>query len=94
MVENIAWNESDRMTLVEVVNAQYGNWDFYTYGFAFVDFMYNNRRDLYLDNTNIEYKESSEHTLFSISGSLPIEMGNDINEARIKINTYLNKGHD
>ncbi len=49
MVANIAWNEADRMTLNEVVNAQYGNWSFYTYGFAFFDYMYKNRMDLYID---------------------------------------------
>jgi microbial collagenase len=48
MVENIASDEADRMTLAEVVNAEYGNWAFYTYGFAFFDYMYKNRMDLYL----------------------------------------------
>ena len=52
MVENIASNEADRMTLAEVVNAQYGNWEFYTYGFAFFDYMYKNRMEMYLNMIN------------------------------------------
>ncbi len=64
MVENIAWNESDRMTLTEVVNAQYGNWSFYTYGFAFFDFMYKYCMDLYLQM--VEYIKSGSGNQFDL----------------------------
>jgi len=166
MVENIAWNESDRMTLAEVVNAQYGNWEFYTYGFAFFDYMYKNRMEMYLDminhikagngdafdelmneiandeqlnndfqahmdelkanqnsysdpvtgsayfaeidnivqdnliveiesvsgieNTNTIYFESLDHSLFLVSGTLPVEMGSEPETAWIAANEYLN----
>jgi len=47
MVEGIASNVVDRMTLAEVLDATYSSgWEFYTYSFAFFDFMYNNRLDI------------------------------------------------
>jgi len=64
MVENIAWNEADRMNLGEVVNAQYGSWSFYTYGFAFFDYMYKNRLDLLLEMIN--YIKSGDGDSFDI----------------------------
>ena len=64
MVENIAWDEADRMTLNEVVNAQYGNWSFYTYGFAFFDYMYKNRMDLFIEM--VEYIKSGDGTQFDL----------------------------
>lgn len=62
MVENISWEESDRMTLSEVVNAQYGNWSFYTYGFAFFDFMYKYRIDMFIQM--VEFIKSGDGTAF------------------------------
>ncbi|MBC8197062.1 MAG: collagenase [Candidatus Marinimicrobia bacterium] len=73
MVENIAWNEADRMTLAEVVTAQYGNWSFYTYGFAFFDYMYNNRMDMFLEM--VGYIKAGDGDSFDI---LMNQIGNDV----------------
>ncbi|HIA23463.1 MAG TPA: T9SS type A sorting domain-containing protein [Candidatus Marinimicrobia bacterium] len=64
MVENIAGNEADRMTLAEVVNATYGNWEFYTYGFAFFDYMYKYRMDMLLEM--VEFVKTGDGDSFDI----------------------------
>ncbi len=64
MVENIAGNEADRMTLAEVVNATYGNWEFYTYGFAFFDYMYKYRMDMLLEM--VEFVQIGDGDSFDI----------------------------
>ena len=64
MVENIAGNEADRMTLAEVVNATYGNWEFYTYGFAFFDYMYKYRMDMLLEM--VEFVQTGDGDSFDI----------------------------
>ena len=64
MVENIAQNEDDRMTLAEVVNATYGNWEFYTYGFAFFDYMYKYRMDMLLEM--VDFVKMSDGDSFDI----------------------------
>jgi microbial collagenase len=64
MVENIAQNEADRMTLAEVVNATYGNWEFYTYGFAFFDYMYKYRMDMLLEM--VEFVKTGDGDSFDI----------------------------
>ena len=72
MVENIAWEEVDRMSLAEVVNAQYGSWAFYTYGFAFFDYMYKNRMDMFLEM--IDYIKGGNGSAFD---DLMNEIAND-----------------
>ena len=64
MVEGIAQNEADRMTLAEVVNATYGNWEFYRYGFAFFDYMYKYRMDMLLEM--VEFVKTGNGDLFDI----------------------------
>jgi len=64
MVENIAQNEADRMTLSEVVNAVYGNWEFYTYGFAFFDYMYKYRMDVLLEM--VEFVKTGDGESFDV----------------------------
>ena len=64
MVEGIAQNEADRMTLAEVVNATYGNWEFYRYGFAFFDYMYKYRMDMLLEM--VEFVKTGNGDSFDI----------------------------
>ena len=64
MVENIAGNEADRMTLAEVVNATYGNWESYTYGVAFFDYMYKYRMDMLLEM--VEFVQTGDGDSFDI----------------------------
>ena len=64
MVERIAQNEADRMTLAEVVNATYGNWEFYRYGFAFFDYMYKYRMDMLLEM--VEFVQTGNGDSFDI----------------------------
>jgi microbial collagenase len=72
MVDRIAQNESDRMTLAEVVNATYGNWEFYRYGFAFFDYMYKYRMGMLLEM--VEFVKTGDGDLFDI---LMDEIAND-----------------
>jgi len=72
MVDRIAQNESDRMTLAEVVNATYGNWEFYRYGFAFFDYMYKYKMDMLLEM--VEFVKTGDGDSFDI---LMDEIAND-----------------
>jgi microbial collagenase len=72
MVDRIAQNESDRMTLAEVVNATYGNWEFYRYGFAFFDYMYKYRMGMLLEM--VEFVKTGDGASFDI---LMDEIAND-----------------
>lgn len=50
MVENIASEPSDRMTLEEVLGATYASgFEFYTYACAFFDYVYKERMDVWFD---------------------------------------------
>ena len=50
MAEGVAAAPGDRMTLAEVLHATYSSgWEFYTYGFAFFDYMYAQRPDIMAD---------------------------------------------
>ena len=72
MVDRIAQNESDRMTLAEVVNATYGNWEFYRYGFAFFDYMYKYQMGMLLEM--VEFVKTGDGDSFDI---LMDEIAND-----------------
>ena len=43
-----------------------------------------------IENTSISYSESFDHSLFSIEGWLPLEMGNELETAWIEADDYLN----
>lgn len=50
IVENIAPDQSDRMSLQEVLSATYASgFEFYIYSCAFFDYMYNERLDIWFD---------------------------------------------
>jgi len=53
MVRGIASNVNERMTLSQVLSARYADgFKFYKYAFAFVDYMYKHRLDIYLNLKN------------------------------------------
>ncbi|MGG5461066.1 collagenase [Clostridium sp. B9] len=49
---NIGHNRSERMNLNRLLHAKYGSWDFYHYGFAFSNYMYNNGIETFKNLTN------------------------------------------
>ncbi|WP_010299125.1 collagenase [Clostridium senegalense] len=46
-VSGLDSNPSNRFTAEKLFNSKYGSWEFYYYGFAFSDYMYNNRMDVF-----------------------------------------------
>lgn len=53
VVGNISTNPSDRYSVSKTVHSQYGSFEFYNYGFAFVDYMYQKNFGMLSDINNI-----------------------------------------
>ncbi|CEP92732.1 collagenase [[Clostridium] sordellii] len=53
MVSGISKNPSDRFTVDKLMHSKYGSWDFYNYGFAFVDFIYRERPEIFEKFTDL-----------------------------------------
>lgn len=55
VVGGLSDNPSERFDVNRLFDSQYGSWEFYNYGFAFSDYMYNNKKDLFFNiNKNIK----------------------------------------
>lgn len=52
VAQGLAYNRNDRMSLSDVVHAKYGSWDFYNYGFALSNYMYNNNIEMFKKMTD------------------------------------------
>lgn len=68
IVNNLRPNREDRESATEILHAKYGSWDFYNYGFAFADYMYNDNLtvfqtlDDYIKSNNVQgYSNYVEH---------------------------------
>lgn len=46
-VSGLSTDPSERFSTDKLLHSKYGSWDFYYYGFAFCDYMYNNRLDIF-----------------------------------------------
>ncbi|GAB6149463.1 MULTISPECIES: collagenase [Clostridium] len=45
-VKGISWSPERRFSVTKLLHSQYGSFDFYNYGFAFNDYIYNNKKDI------------------------------------------------
>ncbi|GAA0070485.1 collagenase ColA [Clostridium sardiniense] len=52
VAQNIAYDRNSRMSLNDLLHAKYGSWEFYHYGFAFSNYMYNNNIDMFKKMTD------------------------------------------
>lgn len=46
-VSGLSTDPAERFSTDKLLHSKYGSWDFYYYGFAFCDYMYNNRLDIF-----------------------------------------------
>ena len=52
VTQGLAYDRNNRMSLYDVLHAKYGSWDFYNYGFALSNYMYNNNIGMFNKMTN------------------------------------------
>lgn len=52
VAQGLAYDRSSRMSLDSLLHAKYGSWEFYNYGFALSNYMYNNNIEMFKNMTD------------------------------------------
>lgn len=77
-VSGLATNPAERFSTDKLLHSKYGSWDFYYYGFAFCDYMYNNRLDIFnnlVDNIISNNVSGYDSYIETLSKSTTVDQG-------------------
>lgn len=77
-VSGLATYPAERFSTDKLLQSKYGSWDFYYYGFAFCDYMYNNRLDIFnnlVDNIISNNVSGYDSYIETLSKSTTVDQG-------------------
>ncbi|WGX77169.1 collagenase [Paraclostridium bifermentans] len=77
-VSGLATDPAERFSTDKLLHSKYGSWDFYYYGFAFCDYMYNNRLDIFnnlVDNIISNNVSGYDSYIETLSKSTKVDQG-------------------
>ncbi|MEG2740307.1 collagenase [Clostridium sp.] len=81
VAQNIAYDRNSRMSLNDLLHAKYGSWEFYHYGFAFSNYMYNNNIEMFKKMTDyIKHNDSNGYKDYIQSMSSDSNLNNKYQE--------------